>query len=127
MTRLLDVLMRNPRNTERGRLLRKSLTGLVPFIVDNVAAYCAEQPGSTLTWGDFPIARAMHICRGHFKHFDEKPLFGKHRGMFFWGDQVRNTESNRAVAKRYDVHPGTLIVADAPGTISPLRPESKSA
>lgn len=332
MTRLLDVLMRNPRNTERGRQLKESLTGLVPFIVDNVAAYCADQPGATLTWDDFPnlappfsrfwmeykgwhpirgntqvgaaiyaaripemrdellkeaaqsgekfvdhlrgfldhteatsahwllnivawerrsyadpvlldshptvctsrqmilikadgtraieeiaiemfdlpedadqeerheqalamigrngpfllamsflhcknvtqaeikaprqerrrreregllptvtyktlviepmtkvlhteggraagnsIARAMHICRGHFKHFDEKPLFGKHRGMFFWGDQVRNTESNRAVAKRYDVHPAALIVAAASGTTSPLRPESKSA
>lgn len=48
---------------------------------------------------------AMHICRGHFKTFDEKPLFGKHRGMFFWNDQVRSKHSDRAVAKRDDVHP----------------------
>jgi hypothetical protein len=51
------------------------------------------------------LPKAMHICRGHFKTFDEKPLFGKHRGMFFWEDQVRAKRSKRAVAKRYDVHP----------------------
>lgn len=68
------------------------------------------------------IAGAMHICRGHFKHFDERPLFGKHRGMFFWHDQVRNTQSNRAVAKRYDVHAGAA--AGAP--LSAIVPEALS-
>ncbi len=28
-------------------------------------------------------AKALHIVRGHFREYDEKPLFGKYRGLFW--------------------------------------------
>lgn len=72
------------------------------------------------------LKKAMHICRGHFKTFDEKPLFGRHRGMFFWNDQVRNTESNRAVAKRYDVRADKAHGADESAGVLVSAPTGES-
>lgn len=51
------------------------------------------------------LKRAMHICRGHFKTFDEKPLFGKHRGMYWWDQQLRGNKDQGRVEKVYSIHP----------------------
>jgi hypothetical protein len=48
---------------------------------------------------------ALHIMRGHFKRFEEKPLFGKHKGMWWWPSQVRGTLARGYVKKIYEVHP----------------------
>jgi hypothetical protein len=48
---------------------------------------------------------ALHIMRGHFKRFEERPLFGKHRGMWWWPSQVRGTLTHGYVKKTYEVHP----------------------
>lgn len=45
------------------------------------------------------------ICRGHLKTFDEKPLFGKVRGMFWWGDHARGDRKHGEVIKDYDIRP----------------------
>lgn len=42
--------------------------------------------------GSTDIKMALHICRGHFKNFDLKPLFGKHKGMYWWESHVRGNE-----------------------------------
>lgn len=55
--------------------------------------------------GEVGLKKAMHICRGHFKHFDEKPLFGRVRGTFWWGSQVRGTSSRGKVVHDYKVEP----------------------
>lgn len=49
------------------------------------------------------LKRALHICRGHFKTYDEKPLFGKVKGTFWWPSQVRGSLSEGAVVKDYRV------------------------
>jgi hypothetical protein len=46
---------------------------------------------------------ALHLCRGHFKNYDEKPLFGKYRGTYWWSPMVRGTEKNGVVAKDYEL------------------------
>lgn len=46
---------------------------------------------------------AMHICRGHFKTFDEKPLFGKYKGTYWWEDNVRGSDKERSVQKKYNI------------------------
>lgn len=50
------------------------------------------------------LKKALHICRGHFKTYDEKPLFGRVRGTFWWPATVRGSLSEGAVVKDYRVH-----------------------
>lgn len=46
----------------------------------------------------------IHLCRGHFKKFsEEKPLFGKYTGMFWWQPQVRGDKKQGVVQKDYQV------------------------
>lgn len=47
------------------------------------------------------VARAMHLCRGHFKVC--KRLFGKLDGVFWWGQHVRGTRERGEVFKSYDL------------------------
>lgn len=51
------------------------------------------------------LSRALHICRGHFKHFggENKKLFGKYEGTYWWGSQVRGNQSRGEVSKEYSV------------------------
>lgn len=50
------------------------------------------------------LQRALHICRGHFAHYSEdKPLFGKHAGVFWIPDHVRGSEKAGRVIKDYKV------------------------
>jgi hypothetical protein len=46
----------------------------------------------------------MHICRGHFKDFTEKGLFGdqKMKGTFWWHSYVRGTP-HRVMFKDYNI------------------------
>lgn len=50
------------------------------------------------------LKKALHICRGHFKTYDEKPLFGRVKGTFWWPSTVRGSLSEGAVVKDYRVH-----------------------
>lgn len=49
------------------------------------------------------LKQALHICRGHFKTFDEKPLFGKLRGTYFWHDHVRGEPTQGTISKDYRI------------------------
>lgn len=49
------------------------------------------------------LARALHICRGHFKTYEERPLFGKLRGTWFWQDHVRGALEAGVIDKDYRV------------------------
>lgn len=51
------------------------------------------------------IQHALHLCRGHFKHFEDKGLFGKYKGMYWWESHVRGTDRERLVEKEYSVNP----------------------
>lgn len=48
--------------------------------------------------------RALHICRGHFKDYRQRGLFGKYQGTFWWGQQARGTGPG-IVESTYDVNP----------------------
>jgi hypothetical protein len=48
-------------------------------------------------------AAVLHICRGHFKDYREKGLFGRNKGIYWWDQQMRGSLKNGAVAKDYDV------------------------
>lgn len=52
------------------------------------------------------MAKALHICRGHFKHFTEdRPLFGKLSGMFWWPSHIRGSENAGLAIRDYRVSP----------------------
>lgn len=49
---------------------------------------------------------ALHIVRGHFKEYDEKPLFGRLKGRWFWPSHVAGNQDYGTVLKSYSLDPG---------------------
>lgn len=49
------------------------------------------------------IKKALHICRGHFANYEDKPLFGKYTGTFWVPAHTRGHLDNGAVVKTYSV------------------------
>jgi len=47
--------------------------------------------------------RALHICRGHFKDYRERGLFGRTHGLFWWDQHLRGTLEAGIAAKDYRV------------------------
>jgi hypothetical protein len=60
--------------------------------------------------GEVGIAKALHICRGHFATYSaDHPLFGKYVGTFWRPDHVRGKAEAGVVAKDYGVKvPGAV-------------------
>lgn len=54
------------------------------------------------------LSKALHICRGHFKTYTEdKPLFGRLSGTYWWPQHARGTEERGTIVKDYSVKPFT--------------------
>jgi len=51
------------------------------------------------------LKRALHICRGHFKDYAARGLFGRHKGMYWWDAQVRGNTTEGISLKDYKVSP----------------------
>ncbi|MBI4063443.1 MAG: hypothetical protein HY401_03990 [Elusimicrobia bacterium] len=66
----------------------------------------ANNGNSTLT------PKALHICRGHFKDFSERGLFGKYKGLYWWDAQVRGASKRGVVLKDYEVHSRKGVLAN---------------
>ncbi len=50
------------------------------------------------------LAKAFHICRGHFKTYTEKnPLFGKYTGTYWWTDFTRGDIEVGKIHKDYTI------------------------
>lgn len=49
------------------------------------------------------LKQALHICRGHFKDYRERGLFGRNKGLYWWDQQVRGSLSEGVVVKDYAV------------------------
>lgn len=49
------------------------------------------------------VQKAMHICRGHFATYDEKPLFGKIKGTFWIPQHVKGNKTIGTIKKDYNV------------------------
>lgn len=52
--------------------------------------------------------KALHICRGHFKDFSDKGLFGKYHGMYWWPMHARGSAEHGIVGKDYLVKPNLI-------------------
>ena len=56
--------------------------------------------------GEVGLKQALHICRGHFKTYTEdRPLFGKKTGTYWWPQHVRGEEKSGRIVKDYSVRP----------------------
>lgn len=55
---------------------------------------------ATTAGGD--LKQALHICRGHFKDYRERGLFGKIKGVFWWDMAVRGSVEHGTVIKEYE-------------------------
>lgn len=51
------------------------------------------------------VVKALHLCRGHFKDYREKGLFGKAKGVYWWDHTVRGSANSGVVVKDYEVRP----------------------
>ena len=51
------------------------------------------------------LVKRLHICRGHFKDYRGRGLFGKVQGLFWWGQHVRGDRNVGAVTKDYSIYP----------------------
>ena len=49
------------------------------------------------------IGNPLHVCRGHFKDYRDRGLFGKQKGIYWWGNQVRGSVEHGIVFKDYEV------------------------
>jgi len=47
--------------------------------------------------------QSLHICRGHFKDYREKGLFGKYQGIYWWDSHLRGDMSMGIVDKDYEL------------------------
>lgn len=50
---------------------------------------------------DSEVNTAFHICRGHFKDFREKGLFGKNHGIYWWDMHARGSKKAGEIRKTY--------------------------
>lgn len=49
--------------------------------------------------------KRLHICRGHFKDYRERGLFGKTPGIFWWDAQLKGSSERGEISKHYCIHP----------------------
>lgn len=75
------------------------------------------------------LRHALHICRGHFKTYNEDaPLFGKHTGTYWWEAQARGKAEQGIVEKDYRIRLDQglgreYVQADEHPDIKPTAPE----
>jgi hypothetical protein len=59
------------------------------------------------------LKQALHICRGHFKDYRQRGLFGKYQGLFWWDAHIRGRSSEGVVIKDYSVQRPVEVPAHA--------------
>ncbi len=52
------------------------------------------------------VKQALHVCRGHFKDYRQRGLFGKRKGLFWWDQHARGDVKVGIVEKDYAVKAG---------------------
>lgn len=85
---------------------KKGKGPLVEYKVLNVSGKSARRSESSKTTRESSPCR-VHICRGHFKTYTEdKPLFGKITGRWWWQPIVRGEAKQGVVIKEYNIKAG---------------------
>lgn len=80
------------------------LTKYYTLEIDPIRKLLRDEGGAEKTG----LKHALHICRGHFKTYtDEKPLFGKRTGTYWWPQTVRGSKARGEVVKDYSLKGST--------------------
>jgi hypothetical protein len=74
-----------------------------PCLTFKVLSIQTAVNGLRISAGCSDIRKAMHICRGHFAVYDERPLFGKYKGRFWVPQHVKGSSQEGVVVKEYSV------------------------
>lgn len=94
---------RLPPTPKKIRSHRKKGKPVFRYHTIRVSPHVVSRTGARTGTHDSP---AVHIMRGHFKKFTtEKPLFGKHTGVYWWPMNIRGNKKSGVVVKDYDVGP----------------------
>ena len=90
-----------PSRQQRRRALRKEGVCLVRYYVLALSAKSERRRKSNNTVPKGRNATSLHLCRGHFKRYIDKPLFGKKFGTYWWQPQMRGETDAGVVVKDY--------------------------
>jgi hypothetical protein len=96
-----EVSRSERKQSERVRLHKPPLT---KFHILNVFPVKVLHDSSVYESGKEGRDLPLHICRGHFKHYEEgKGLFGRLHGTYWWPMHVKGTEQAGVSLKDYNV------------------------
>jgi hypothetical protein len=93
-----------PEKLQKARVKRKK-TPMVAYHILEIAPMTKtlREEGKVDRHG---IAKAFHICRGHFKDFSNGAgLYGKHHGLYWWEAHTRGRKERGTVNKTYTISP----------------------
>jgi hypothetical protein len=83
-----------PKPGERCRRLHYHVLNIKPM------QEVLRREGQSQTTG---LKKALHICRGHFKDYQQKGLFGKYPGLFWWDSHIRGRSEQGITVKDYAI------------------------
>lgn len=98
------------RPTDPPRALAKAhhkRTGMVlhRHHVIEIDPFLSQARATAAAHGVSGLRQSLHICRGHFKQYRQRGLFGKHTGTFWWPQHARGSPEQGTVSASYRVHP----------------------
>lgn len=83
-----------PKPGERCRRLHYHVLNIQPM------QEVLRSEGKSSTTG---LKHALSICRGHFKNYHERGLFGRYKGMYWWGSHIRGRSDHGVTVKDYAI------------------------
>lgn len=89
----------NPARLPRKDRKERSITGVrYKLLTVNPMKAQSRRPSET---GPAQKTTPLHICRGHFKNYTNRGLFGKLKGLYWWESCARGSSDNGSVVKDY--------------------------
>lgn len=92
-----------PPESQQSAWLRKNKRRLLKYKVLEIRPFYEVVQGLKKSGASNALGQALHICRGHFKDYGSKGLFGKYKGLFWWNQFVRGSVEHGVVEKDYSI------------------------
>jgi hypothetical protein len=97
--RTIDVPANPKLNQARARKHKRPFVDYKVLEIDPLREIL-RHTGMSQTTG---LKQALHVCRGHFKTYDERPLFGRVKGTFWWPASLKGSANRGVIEKDYTV------------------------
>lgn len=100
------VAVKAPQRLNKSRIRKGKVPIFTYKVLNVIIPKRASTSTSTSTSGGESTGGTvrLHFCRGHFKMFTkEKPLFGRHHGLYWWQPHVRGDRKSGVVMKDYNL------------------------